>query len=183
MHEMTANITLKHNPAMLRVGLISDTHGLLRQEAVDFLRGSDFIVHAGDICEPGILEELRALAPVTAVRGNNDRGAWAERLHEVEFLQVGDVLLYAIHDLSQLNIDLTASGVDVVVSGHSHKPLVERRNGFLYVNPGSSGPRRFKLPDLRRRTHRRRRLRVCQNYRILGSDCRLTHPSRGTPPG
>jgi len=146
MHEMTPNITLKHNPAMLRVGLISDTHGLLRQEAVDFLRGSDFIVHAGDICEPGILEELRALAPVTAVRGNNDRGAWAERLREVEFLQVGDVLLYAIHDLSQLNIDLTASGVDVVVSGHSHKPLVERRNGFLYVNPGSSGPRRFKLP-------------------------------------
>lgn len=133
-------------PTVLRVGLISDTHGLLRPETKAFLRGSDFIVHAGDICDPQILEELAVLAPVTAVRGNNDRGTWAERLPEAEFLQVGDAWLYAIHDLSQLNIDPAAAGAHVVVSGHSHKPLVKQRDGVLYVNPGSSGPRRFKLP-------------------------------------
>jgi putative phosphoesterase len=131
---------------MLRVGLISDTHGLLRPEAKEFLRGSDFIVHAGDICDPKILADLAALAPLTAVRGNNDHGPWAKRLGEFEFLQVGDVLLYAIHDLSQLSIDPAAAGVHVVVSGHSHKPLVERRDGVLFVNPGISGPRRLKLP-------------------------------------
>ena len=131
---------------MLRVGLISDTHGLLRPAAKAFLQGSDYIVHAGDICDPGILEQLAALAPLSAVRGNNDRGPWAERLQETEFLQVGELLVYAIHDLAQLDIDPTAAGVHVVVSGHSHKPLVEERSGVLYVNPGSSGPRRFRLP-------------------------------------
>lgn len=131
---------------MRRIGLISDTHGLLRPQAKAFLRGSDFIVHAGDVCDPQILEELAMLAPVTAVRGNNDRGPWAERLRETELLQVGEIWLYAIHDLSQLRIDPAAAGVHVVVCGHSHQPLVERRDGVLYVNPGSSGPRRFKLP-------------------------------------
>lgn len=131
---------------MFRVGLISDTHGLLRPEAKAFLRGSDYIVHGGDICDPGILEELASVAPLTAVRGNNDRGLWAERLRETEFLQVGEVFVYAIHDLAHLDIEPNAAGVHVVVSGHSHKPLVEERNGVLYVNPGSSGPRRFKLP-------------------------------------
>lgn len=131
---------------MLRVGLISDTHGLLRPEAKAFLKGSDYIVHGGDICDPRILEELAALAPLTAVRGNNDRGLWAEHLRETELLQVGEVFVYAIHDLAQLDIEPNAAGVQVVVSGHSHKPLVERRDGVLYVNPGSSGPRRFKLP-------------------------------------
>ena len=131
---------------MFRVGLISDTHGLLRPEAKAFLRGSDYIVHGGDICDPGILEELASLAPLTAVRGNNDRGPWAKRLRETEFLQVGKVFVYAIHDLAQLDIEPNVAGVHVVVSGHSHKPLVEDRNGVMYVNPGSSGPRRFKLP-------------------------------------
>lgn len=131
---------------MLRVGLISDTHGLLRPEAKAFLQGSDYIVHGGDICDPGILEELAALAPVTAVRGNNDRGPWAEHLRESEFLQVGEIFVYAIHDLAQIDIEPSAAGVRVVVSGHSHKPVIEERDGVLYVNPGSSGPRRFKLP-------------------------------------
>jgi uncharacterized protein len=131
---------------LFRVGLISDTHGLLRPEVTVFLRGSDFIVHGGDICDPAILDELRALAPVTAVRGNNDRGAWAEGLAETEWLRVGEVTIYAIHDLSQLDIDPNAAGVHVVVSGHSHQPHVERRDGVLFVNPGSPGPRRFKLP-------------------------------------
>ncbi len=129
-----------------RVGLISDTHGLLRPEARAFLRGSDFIVHAGDICDQRILEELAGLAPLTAVRGNNDKGPWTQRLQETEILQVGEVLIYAIHDLAQLDIEPVAAGVRVVVSGHTHSPLVEEQNGVLYVNPGSSGPRRFKLP-------------------------------------
>ena len=131
---------------MVRVGLIADTHGLLRPEARTYLLGSDFIVHGGDICDPRILEELSALAPLTAVRGNNDRGAWADHLHETQMLQIGEVCIYAIHDLAQLDIEPAAAGVRVVVSGHSHKPLVEERNGVLYVNPGSAGPRRFKLP-------------------------------------
>ncbi len=130
----------------LRVGLISDTHGLLRPEARAFLRGSDYIVHGGDICDPAILDDLAAIAPVTAVRGNNDRGAWAERLPETTILQVGKVHIYAIHDLAQLDIEPKAASVRVVISGHSHKPLVEERDGVLYVNPGSSGPRRFTLP-------------------------------------
>ena len=131
---------------MVRIGLISDTHGLLRAEAKTFLQGSDFIVHAGDICDPGILEELSIIAPVTAVRGNNDKGVWAEKINETEFLQVGEFFLYAIHDLAQLDIEPAAAGVHAVVSGHSHRPLVEERGGVLFVNPGSAGPRRFKLP-------------------------------------
>ncbi len=131
---------------MFRIGLISDTHGLLRPEAKDFLRGSDFIVHGGDIGDPEILKELGAIAPVTAVRGNNDNGAWAERLAEDEFLQVGEISVYVIHDLAQLTIDPQAAGVRVVISGHSHIPLVSERAGVLFVNPGSSGPRRFTMP-------------------------------------
>lgn len=133
-------------PAMLRVGLISDTHGLLRPEAKAFLQGANLVVHAGDICDPAVLDELAAIAPVTAVRGNNDRGSWAQQLRETELLQVGEVFIYAIHDLSQLDIDPLAAGVRVIVSGHSHKPLIKDRDGVLYVNPGSAGPRRFKLP-------------------------------------
>src|SRR5580765_2406429 len=130
-----------HTAPMIRVGLISDTHDLLRPDAVAFLQGSDCIVHAGDICDPSVLERLAAIAPVTAVRGNNDRGAWAERLNETEFVEAGGIWLYAIHDRAQLDIDPVAAGVQVVVSGHSHKPSVERREGVLYVNPGSAGPR------------------------------------------
>jgi uncharacterized protein len=131
---------------MLRVGLISDTHDLLRPEALDLLRGSDHIIHAGDLCSLRILEKLEALAPVTAVRGNNDRGPWAKRLRETELIQLGKVFVYAIHDIAQLDIEPRAAGVHVIVSGHSHKPRVERRDEVLYVNPGSAGPRRFKLP-------------------------------------
>ena len=131
---------------MVRIGLISDTHGLLRPEAVSFLRGCDHIVHGGDIGHAEILTQLSALAPVTAVRGNNDHGPWAERLSQTQFVQIGEIFVYALHDIAQLDIDPGGAGVHVVVSGHSHKPLVEHRDGVLYVNPGSAGPRRFRLP-------------------------------------
>ena len=131
---------------MPRVGIISDTHGLLRPEAKTFLRGSDFIVHAGDIGGADVLKDLSALAPVTAVRGNNDKGAWAEAVAETEVLQVEEVFIYVLHNLAELDLDPVAAGFQVVVSGHSHQPSLENRDGVLYVNPGSSGPRRFKLP-------------------------------------
>ena len=130
----------------LRVGLISDTHGLLRPQAVDFLHGSDLIVHGGDICDAAILTALAAIAPVIAVRGNNDRGEWAERLRESELFRIGDAFIYAIHDVAAIDIEPRAAGVRVVVSGHSHQPSIRRDDGVLYVNPGSAGPRRFKLP-------------------------------------
>ena len=130
---------------MIRIGLISDTHGLLRAEALSVLRGSDFIVHAGDIGE-NVLEPLATIAPVTAVRGNNDRAPWAQAIHETETLRFGELTLHALHDLADLAIDPRAAGVDVVVHGHSHKPKVERRGGVLFVNPGSAGPVRFRLP-------------------------------------
>jgi putative phosphoesterase len=133
-----------HRP--LRIGLVSDTHNLLRPEVLAWLRGSDHILHGGDICDAPVLAALRALAPLTAVRGNNDRGAWAQRLNETELVQIGAVHLYAIHDLAALDIEPQAAGVRVVVSGHSHRPHVEERDGVLYVNPGSAGPRRFRLP-------------------------------------
>lgn len=130
---------------MARIGVISDTHGLLRPEAVAFLRGSDYIIHAGDIGQQAILSRLSALAPVTAVRGNNDQGRWAESLPATAWLQVGELRLYAVHDVAALDLESTA-GAHVVVSGHSHQPLIERRDGVLYLNPGSAGPRRFRLP-------------------------------------
>jgi len=130
----------------MRIGLISDTHGLLRPQALDFLRGSDRIVHAGDIGDQRILDALAAIAPLSAVRGNNDTGPWADALNEIEQLDIGGVRIHVLHDLAQLAIDPAASKVQVVVSGHSHKPLVAQRDGVLYVNPGSAGPRRFKLP-------------------------------------
>jgi putative phosphoesterase len=128
------------------VGLISDTHGLLRPQALAALRGSRYIVHAGDIGDAGVLTELSRIAPVTAVRGNNDSGAWADRLSNTEVLEVGTTRIYVIHDIAQLDLDPAAAGFDVVVAGHSHRPREERRGGVLYVNPGSAGPRRFKLP-------------------------------------
>ncbi len=131
---------------MTRVGLISDTHGLLRPEARAFLEGCDRILHGGDIGNPDILEQLAALAPLTAVRGNNDHGSWADELAETELVRVGKILIYVIHDIAQLDIDPRAEGVHAVVSGHSHLPSVTEREGVLYVNPGSAGPRRFKLP-------------------------------------
>lgn len=132
-----------------RIGLISDTHRLLRPEAVDFLRGSELIVHAGDLVTPDALDALRALAPVVAVRGNNDRGEWATALQETERVTVAGACILVIHDLADLRpleIDPVREGVRVVVCGHSHKAGVENRDGVLYVNPGSAGPRRFSLP-------------------------------------
>jgi putative phosphoesterase len=129
------------------VGLISDTHGLLRPEALDALRGSDFIVHAGDIGDPEIVAELGRLAPVTAVRGNIDKGAWADSLPGTEVLEVGaGCLVYVLHDIDDLDLDPAAAGFQAVVFGHSHKPGFRRKDGVLYVNPGSAGPRRFSLP-------------------------------------
>ncbi|MEO8935663.1 MAG: metallophosphoesterase family protein [Burkholderiaceae bacterium] len=129
---------------MQRIGLISDTHGLLRAEAVAFLQGCDRIVHAGDICDPAVLEALARIAPVDAVRGNNDRGAWADAIVERLTIRIEDVALLAIHDLADLST--TPRGVTIVVHGHSHKPTTVARDGVLYVNPGSAGPRRFRLP-------------------------------------
>jgi uncharacterized protein len=130
----------------LRLGVISDTHGLLRPEALRALRGSERIVHAGDIGSPEILAALRRIAPVTAVRGNNDRGAWARRLPETRVLRLAGVRLFLIHDLHALPVDPRPAGIQVVIAGHSHQPRVERRGGVLYFNPGSAGPRRFRLP-------------------------------------
>src|ERR1700756_978892 len=131
---------------MARIGLISDTHGLLRPEALAFLQGCDHIIHGGDIGDAQILKRLSAVAPVTAVRGNNDRGPWAARVAQTELVRIGEIFIYALHDLAQLDIEPKAAGVGVVVSGHSHRPLVDHRDGVLYVNPGSAGPRRSPLP-------------------------------------
>jgi putative phosphoesterase len=130
----------------LRVGIVSDTHGLLRPEAKMFAGGCDYIIHGGDIGSQSILDDLAALAPLIAVKGNNDLQPWATQLPETEMIRVGGVFVYVIHDISQLDVDPHAAGVQVIVSGHSHKPLIEQRDGILYVNPGSCGPRRFTLP-------------------------------------
>ncbi len=132
--------------ASLRVGLISDTHGLLRPEALTALQGSDCIVHAGDIGDPAILERLAQIAPLTAVRGNNDQGEGYAQVPETAVLEAGGVRLYLIHDLNDLDLDPAAAGFAVVVSGHSHRPGQREKDGVLYVNPGSAGPRRFSLP-------------------------------------
>jgi uncharacterized protein len=128
------------------IGLISDTHGLLRPQAQDALRGSDLILHAGDVGKPEILAELRKLAPVVAVRGNCDTADWADVLPETAVVEANNVLLYVLHDLHALDQDPCAAGFQIVVSGHSHQPETFERNGLLYINPGSAGPRRFQLP-------------------------------------
>lgn len=128
------------------IGVISDTHGLLRPEAVAALNGAALILHAGDIGRPEVLEELNAIAPVVAVRGNNDGGAWAEAIPERQVVAVGDVSIYLLHDVKELDAATELTGHGVVISGHSHKPSISEREGVLYVNPGSAGPRRFKLP-------------------------------------
>ena len=127
-------------------GVISDTHGLLRPEAVEALRGSDHILHAGDVGAPEILESLAKLAPLTAIRGNIDTGGWARKLPPTEVIEIGDISIYMLHDLGQLDLKPEAAGFRVVVCGHSHQPKMEEKNGALYFNPGSAGPRRFKLP-------------------------------------
>ena len=128
------------------IGLISDTHGLLRPEALGALDGSDLIIHAGDVGAPEILEQLRRLAPVVAVKGNVDTDAWCADLPETAVADAGSSLVYVLHDLKALDLKPAAAGIAMVVSGHSHKPVCEERGGVLYVNPGSAGPRRFNLP-------------------------------------
>ncbi len=133
-------------PGRLRIGLVSDTHDLLRPAVLEYLRGSDHIIHAGDVCGEAVLQALAALAPLTAVRGNNDRGPWAHRLRERELLQLGGAAILVVHDIADLRRAPDTGGAATVVCGHSHRPRVEQRDGVLYVNPGSAGPRRFKLP-------------------------------------
>jgi len=128
------------------VGVISDTHGLLRPEAVATLQGSDYIIHAGDVGDPAILKRLKEIAPVTAVRGNVDRGSWAKKILETNVLEINGLSIYVLHDLNQLDLNPEAAGFSAVVSGHSHMPKQETKNGVLYFNPGSAGPKRFKLP-------------------------------------
>jgi putative phosphoesterase len=128
------------------VGVISDTHGLLRPEALDALDASDLIIHAGDVGHPVVLEQLRAIAPTFAVRGNVDTSPWAKVLPLHEVVQVGDLQIYVLHDLADLDLDPRAAGFAAVVSGHTHRPHVQVRNDVLYLNPGSAGPRRFTLP-------------------------------------
>jgi len=128
------------------VGIISDTHGLLRKEALDALQGSDLIIHAGDVGSPAVLERLSAVAQVRAVRGNVDTGVWACALPEAEIVDSGGVLLYVLHDVHTLDLDPAAEGFQAVISGHSHKPQQQRRDNVLFLNPGSAGPRRFNLP-------------------------------------
>ena len=130
----------------LLIGVISDTHGLLRPEAVDALQGSDYIVHAGDIGRSIILDELRSIAPVVAVRGNMDGGWWAYQLPVADILEVNKILIYVIHDISRMDLDLKTSNIKVVVSGHTHSPAVGNNDGVLYLNPGSAGPRRSNRP-------------------------------------
>lgn len=130
----------------IRIGLISDTHGLLRPEARVALAGVDHIIHAGDICDAEVLEQLGHIAPLVAVRGNNDRGAWANALREKETLDIGNVRILVLHDLHDLTIEPRIAGINVVITGHSHRPSIRREGGVLYVNPGSAGPRRFRLP-------------------------------------
>lgn len=128
------------------IGVISDTHGLLRREAIEALRGSDAIIHAGDVGDPTILKKLREIAPVTAVWGNVDRGAWARKLPETNVLEMGGVSIYVLHILDQLDLKPEAAGFAAVIYGHSHVPKQEMKNGVLYFNPGSAGPKRFRLP-------------------------------------
>lgn len=130
----------------ISIGLISDTHGLLRPEAIEVLRGSDFIIHAGDIGSPDVLAGLSRLAPVTAIRGNVDRGPWASSLPDNEVLQAGAAFIFVIHNIADLNLDPAAAGFQAVISGHSHQPEWREKDGVLFVNPGSAGRRRFKLP-------------------------------------
>lgn len=131
---------------LLRIGLISDTHGLLRPEALRALSGVAHIIHAGDIGGPEIIEQLRAIAPVDAVRGNNDKGAWAARIPPCLAVDLEGISIHVLHDVKELELDPSAAGFDVVVSGHSHKAAISERDGVQFVNPGSAGPRRFSLP-------------------------------------
>lgn len=128
------------------IGIISDTHGLVRPEVAEAFSGVDLILHAGDIGTTEVIEELRSIAPIMAVRGNNDKGTWANAIPETEVVQIGSVRIYMLHDLKGIDLNPAARGFQVVISGHSHRPSIETRDAVLFLNPGSAGPRRFKLP-------------------------------------
>src|SRR5689334_9788842 len=128
------------------IGVISDTHGLLRPEALELLRGSEHIIHAGDIGSPDIITDMEKIAPVTAIRGNVNTQSWARRFAETEVVELAGLHIYVIHDLNALDLNPKAAGFAAVISGHSHQPKQEMKDGVLYFNPGSAGPRRFKLP-------------------------------------
>jgi putative phosphoesterase len=128
------------------IGLISDTHGLIRPQALDALRGVDLIIHAGDIGKPEVITALKAIGRVLAIKGNNDRGVWAGRLPDTKLVKSGGINIYVIHNVKDLSFDPALRGYDAVISGHSHKPSVSVRNGVLFINPGSAGPKRFTLP-------------------------------------
>jgi putative phosphoesterase len=130
----------------ITVGVISDTHGLLRPQAVAALRGANMIIHAGDVGNPDVIKALEDVAPTFAVRGNIDKGTWAADLPMTELVEVGEQVFYVLHEISQLDFDPAEAGFAAVVFGHSHQPLIETRQGVLFLNPGSAGPRRFKLP-------------------------------------
>jgi hypothetical protein len=130
----------------MRIGVISDTHGLLRSEAVEQLAGADHIIHAGDIGGPEVIGDLRKLAPTTVIRGNVDKGAWAADYPDTEMVRLGGRWIYVLHNLDELDLDPVAAGIAVVISGHSHQPKIQTIDGVLYLNPGSAGPRRFTLP-------------------------------------
>jgi uncharacterized protein len=128
------------------VGVISDTHGLLRPQAIDALRGSDMIIHAGDVGNAEVIDRLGSIAPTFVVRGNIDKGSWAARLPTTELIAIGELYFFVLHEISQLELDPAVAGFAAVVFGHSHEPSIETRHGVLFLNPGSAGPRRFKLP-------------------------------------
>jgi putative phosphoesterase len=128
------------------IGIISDTHGLLRPEAVEAMQGADMIIHAGDIGKESVLDDLRAIAPVIAVRGNMDSAGWANKLRKTEIIELHKTLIYVTHDINSLHLDPSLSHIQVVISGHTHRPAIGKHNSVLYINPGSAGPRRFTLP-------------------------------------
>ena len=136
------HVTLKSG----RIGVISDTHGLIRPEAIGALRGSELIIHAGDIGKTEVLLSLKSIAPVLAIRGNNDREVWARKIPDILSIAVNGIGLYVIHNVNELEIDPAADGFHAVLSGHSHSPVITRHSGVMFLNPGSAGPRRFKLP-------------------------------------
>ena len=132
--------------SILKIGIISDTHGLVRPEALRSLGGVHHIIHAGDIGHPEVISELSKIAPITAIRGNIDRGGWASGYPHTALVKLSGRSIYVLHNLKELDFDPAVAGIDVVVSGHSHRPKIETVNGVLYLNPGSAGPRRFSLP-------------------------------------
>ena len=146
MKNFNLTAPLMSNATRQLIGVISDTHGLVRPQAIDALEGVDMILHAGDIGNQQVLDTLHTIAPVVAVRGNNDKGDWAQSLPDWEVVEVGEVSIYMLHDVKEIDISQSGAGFHVVVSGHSHQPSVEERRGVLFVNPGSAGPRRFTLP-------------------------------------